>query len=281
MPVYNGEKFLRQALDSLLAQDHYNFELNICDNASTDETAAICEEYCARDQRIHYYGNSSNIGLLANWQRAFEAASSDLFMWAACDDCWSPNYVRTLVDCLLANPQAALAAGRICFIDVNGNPYAGHHDAPACDAGGNLGPAKQLLHQHSVNWLHGIYRRRSVAKFLPAFINGDSWGSDVVFLWEICLATNVVGSNEAILYKRLAGHSSDRTARQRVKWQLWFATALLRPILRSSLPLSKKADLLFAYTSYLKRFTCPEGLYPWVFLWVRAGYHCLLGIDRP
>ena len=105
MPVYNGERFLRQALDSLLAQDYSNFELNISDNASTDGTAAICEWYCARDPRIRYFRNPTNLGILANWRRAFELASSDLFMWAACDDCWSPNYVRTLVDCLLQQPQ--------------------------------------------------------------------------------------------------------------------------------------------------------------------------------
>jgi glycosyltransferase involved in cell wall biosynthesis len=281
MPVYNAEKFLRQALDSLLVQDYSNFELNISDNASIDGTAAICEWYCARDQRIHYYRNPTNLGLLANWGRVFELASSDLFMWAACDDCWSPNYLRTLVDCLLANPQATLAAGRICFIDVNGNLYAGHHNAPAREADGNLGPPKQLLQQHAVNWLHGVYRKGSVAKFLPTFFTGDPWGSDVVLLLEICLATEVVGSNEAIMYKRLEGHRSGHTARQQVKWQWWFARALLRPILWSSIPLSQKADLLQTCALYLKQFFCPGGLRPWVRLWVKAGYYSLIGIDLP
>jgi glycosyltransferase involved in cell wall biosynthesis len=281
MPVYNGGKYLRQALDSLLAQDYYNFELNISDNASTDDTAAICEGYCARDQRLHYYRNPTNLGMLANWERVFELASSDLFMWAACDDCWSPNYLRTLVDCLLANPQATLAAGRICFTDVNGNLYAGHHNAPAHETDGNLGPAKQLLQQHAVNWLHGVYRKRSVAKFLPTFFTGNPWGSDAVLLLEICLATEVVGSNEAIIYKRLAGHTREFTTRQRVKWQWWFAKSLLRPILRSSLPVSKKTDLLHTYALYLQQFFCPGGLCPWILLWVRAAYHTLLKIDRP
>jgi glycosyltransferase involved in cell wall biosynthesis len=52
LPVYNGERFLEAALKSILAQRHENFELIICDNASTDRTADICRDYAARDRRI-------------------------------------------------------------------------------------------------------------------------------------------------------------------------------------------------------------------------------------
>jgi glycosyltransferase involved in cell wall biosynthesis len=52
LPVYNGEKFLEKCLDSLLAQTFSDFELIISDNASTDNTEAICRTYAAQDQRI-------------------------------------------------------------------------------------------------------------------------------------------------------------------------------------------------------------------------------------
>jgi glycosyltransferase involved in cell wall biosynthesis len=280
MPVYNGEKYLRQALDSLLAQDYSNLALYISDNASTDGTPAICEWYCARDQRLHYYRNPTNLGILANWRRAFELAAGDLFMWAACDDCWSPNYLRTLVDCLLSNPQAILAAGRIRFMDVNGNLYAGHHNAPAREANGMLGPAKQLLWQHATNWLHGVYRKEALATFLPTFLTEDPWGSDLLFLLEICLAAEVVGSDEAIMYKRLDGHGPLFTPRKRVQWQWWLVRALLRRVLHSPLPLHKKAGFLPTCVFY-PRFYFQGSLYVWILLWARASYHCLLGEDRP
>ncbi|MEM4134638.1 MAG: glycosyltransferase, partial [Candidatus Micrarchaeia archaeon] len=72
MPVYNGERFIRQALDSLLAQDYENFELIISDNASEDKTPEICLEYAARDKRIRYYRNEKNMGAAWNFKRVFD-----------------------------------------------------------------------------------------------------------------------------------------------------------------------------------------------------------------
>jgi Glycosyltransferases involved in cell wall biogenesis len=63
LPVFNGEKYLAKALDSLLAQEYEDFELIISDNASTDETGRICEKYARQDGRIRYWRNPSNIGL--------------------------------------------------------------------------------------------------------------------------------------------------------------------------------------------------------------------------
>ena len=62
LPVYNGEATLEEALESLLAQTYANFEVIICDNASTDATREICERFVARDPRLRYERNSSNIG---------------------------------------------------------------------------------------------------------------------------------------------------------------------------------------------------------------------------
>jgi glycosyltransferase involved in cell wall biosynthesis len=61
MPVYNGEKYVRQALDSLLTQNFKDFELIISDNASTDNTAEICKRYLEKDNRIEYYRNGHHM----------------------------------------------------------------------------------------------------------------------------------------------------------------------------------------------------------------------------
>ena len=67
MPVYNGERFIRDALESLLAQSFTDFELIISDNASTDTTERICKKYAARDSRIRYVKQSGNIGAALNF----------------------------------------------------------------------------------------------------------------------------------------------------------------------------------------------------------------------
>ncbi len=66
LPVYNGEKFIKEAIDSILAQTFEDFELIISDNASTDKTGEICRAYAAKDQRIRYYRNEKNIGCTVN-----------------------------------------------------------------------------------------------------------------------------------------------------------------------------------------------------------------------
>src|SRR5215510_12797807 len=86
LPVYNGEKFLREALDSLLTQTFEDFELILSDNASTDETPAICRVYAAADKRVRYVRNAANIGVYRNFNRVFQLASGKYFKWAAADD---------------------------------------------------------------------------------------------------------------------------------------------------------------------------------------------------
>lgn len=100
MPVYNGANYIREALDSLLAQTFADFELIISDNASTDKTAQICKEYADRDNRIIYFTQYHNIGAVANFQFVLNSARSALFMWAAHDDKWSKNYLQNSTNIL-------------------------------------------------------------------------------------------------------------------------------------------------------------------------------------
>jgi glycosyltransferase involved in cell wall biosynthesis len=115
MPVYNGEKTIRRALDSLLLQDFKDFELIISDNASTDSTENICQLYASRDIRIRYYRNETNIGSTANFNRLIRLARGKYFMWAADDDFWEPSYVSCMVDALDSNPDAVLS---FCSFDI-------------------------------------------------------------------------------------------------------------------------------------------------------------------
>ena len=99
MPVYNGERYIREALDSLLAQTFKDFELIISDNCSTDGTSDICKEYTSRDSRVRFIRQDKNIGAIANFKFLLEQASGDFFMWAACDDYLeNNNYLSVMVD---------------------------------------------------------------------------------------------------------------------------------------------------------------------------------------
>ena len=93
LPVYNGDEFLEKAIESILGQSFTDFELIISDNASTDKTALICQTYAARDARIRYYRNATNIGGANNGNRTFLLAQGQYFRWAAHDDLCAPELI--------------------------------------------------------------------------------------------------------------------------------------------------------------------------------------------
>lgn len=113
VPVYNGAKYLQKALDALLAQDYSNFEVVISDNASTDGSLAMLEQYAARDSRVHLEVQSSNIGAIGNFTNVLRRARGEYFMWAAVDDFWYPAFVRSAVEQLEAHPDAGVAMSAI------------------------------------------------------------------------------------------------------------------------------------------------------------------------
>jgi len=108
LPVYNGERFLKQALDSLLSQDYEDFELIISDNASTDGTAEICKAYAAKDLRIRYSRNTTNIGSARNYRRVFELARGEFFKWCSHDDLCLPGFLSTCLEVFESAPPSVV-----------------------------------------------------------------------------------------------------------------------------------------------------------------------------
>lgn len=115
MPVYNGERSLRAALDSVLAQSFADFELVISDNASTDQTESICRAYAARDRRIRYVRQPVNLGAERNFRYVLNEASGEYFMWAAADDVRSPDYLALNLNFLECHPDYVASTSPVKF----------------------------------------------------------------------------------------------------------------------------------------------------------------------
>ncbi len=94
MPVYNGELFIRKALDSILSQTFTDYELIISNNASTDDTSLICEEYAKKDKRIRYIKQQKNMGPLWNFNFVLQNATNEYFLWVAADDVLLPQFIE-------------------------------------------------------------------------------------------------------------------------------------------------------------------------------------------
>lgn len=120
LPVYNGERYLRDTMESLLVQTFTDFELIISDNASTDGTEKMCREYVARDSRVRYVRNDRNLGPAANYNVSLDQARGELFKWCAADDVCAPTFVEKCVAALDANPDAVNAYPLTRIIDSDG-----------------------------------------------------------------------------------------------------------------------------------------------------------------
>ena len=122
VPVYNGERYVAEALDCLLSQTFKDLEVIVSDNASTDATADIVRSYAERDPRVKYYRNPTNIGAQPNYNRTFERAAGKYFKWHACDDLCAPTYLEKCVAALESDPSAVLCQSRTVLIDGAGEP---------------------------------------------------------------------------------------------------------------------------------------------------------------
>lgn len=205
VPVYNGETFLSDALSSLLAQDYGDIELIISDNASTDRTASIAEEYARQDPRLRYYRSHENLGAIPNFNRTLELASGRYFMWAACDDIWERNFIKELVK-LLDGANSAIAFCRFDSIDETG------HHLRSFDLRRLIGlDLESRLKRYLVlgvdlggaNSIHGLMRTemlRCIGGFRPW--NSRGYGVDMNQMFRVLCCGEIVLSDQLLFHKR-------------------------------------------------------------------------------
>lgn len=204
MPVYNGENYIRQALDSLLAQDYPHFELIISDNASTDATQQICREYASIDPRIRYYRNGVNLGMDKNFNRVFELSSGEYFMWAAHDDIWEQNFISRCAKVLRGNPSVVLCYPQAKLIGSNGEVV--EYSFPSFDTRGSGMDLMSRFHVHiwgitNPNPIYGLIRSTALKR--TRLFRGV-FGSDLVLLTELSLLGAFAHIPALLFYLRLA-----------------------------------------------------------------------------
>lgn len=189
LPVYNGERYLRLALDSLLAQDYPNLTFIISDNASTDGTEAICRDFARRDSRISYHRNRTNIGAAANFNQVFHMTgdTQQYFMWASHDDLWHPKYISSCVSALESDSSLCACATNINFIDQDGGPFdyssqfGGYNDMDTVGLGlrQRVSKVTSKLYWYA---FYGVMRRKHLGL---TRLYTNVFGGDVVLLMEL------------------------------------------------------------------------------------------------
>ena len=218
LPVYNGGAYLAQALESILAQSFTDFELIIADNASTDGTPGIIQEYASRDRRIRVQRNEQNIGAAGNFNLAFELARGEYFKWAAHDDVLDPRFLEECIKVLDRDPSVVLCYSRVAQIDEAGN-QTGAYDYPM-----NVGALRAVdrfhdlvLVEHFCIAIFGVHRR-DVLKDTPLI--GKYVGSDRTLLAELALRGRFCEIPDYLFLRREHANTSGRafTVHRRLQW---------------------------------------------------------------
>lgn len=201
MPVFNGEKYIEQAIESILTQTFTDFELVIADNASTDRTEAICRRYAAQDARVRYFRNASNIGAHPNYNRTFEESCGRYFKWAAHDDVLAPEFLAKNVAVLESDPGAVVCQSFLEYIDEN-EAVVGVYDS-ALDGSDLEDPVARFssltLRPHPCYEVMGLFRRSALegSMLLESF-----HGADRALLAEMALRGRFQQVEEPLLIVR-------------------------------------------------------------------------------
>ena len=120
LPVYNGEKYLRESIDSVLCQTYQNWELLIVDDCSVDATPAIAKEYESADSRIKYFRNENNLRLPRNLNKGFSLTKGEYLTWTSDDNRFYPTAIERMVAALQNNPNAQFVFASCRYIDGEG-----------------------------------------------------------------------------------------------------------------------------------------------------------------
>jgi Glycosyl transferase family 2 len=227
LPVYNGDNYLAETLDSILAQTFPDFELIISDNASTDRTEAICRQYAAQDHRIRYVRNPSNLGAAKNYNHAFELARGEYFKWNGHDDPLAPLFLERCVEVLDRDPAIVLCFARNRAIDERGEDY----DVGALTAR-TFAPKPQLespeahvrfyhavVADHPQGAIFGLIRRGILAE-TPLI--GSYRMSDLTLLGELALRGRFHQVSEALQGRRFHSQQGRNLYKSAHLREMWF-----------------------------------------------------------
>jgi glycosyl transferase family 2 len=253
IPTYNYGRFLGKAIESVLAQTWGEFELIVCDNASTDETQEVIASF--DDERIRAYRNDRNLGLFGNFSRCLELARGDLVKFVCSDDWLDRRYLERTVPLMREHPGVALLTTAGFVVDEDGRAFG----LASAELGpGPVVPAPEAIRAQA-RWLNLIGMptstliRRDAAEAAGGFDPRFAPASDI-HLWLKLLARGDLGwVPDPLCHLRVhasKGHDygPDPTESTFLGWEdaaSWPGTPVTPPVLHTALYAEAERSLLY------------------------------------
>jgi len=220
MPVFNGARYIEEAVRSVLAQTYEDWELIISDNGSTDETVAIAKRLAAEDPRIRVFLHDRNRGAAWNYNQVFRLGRGEYFRWAPADDRMAPSYIEQCVAVLDIEPKAVLCYPRTRLIGAAGETIGEYEDRMQLQAQQPWRRATQFILRIGLcNAVLGLHRRETLlgTRLIQPFV-----GSDAVLLLESVLAGTVLEVPAPLFDRRVHPAASHEANRSREDLERWF-----------------------------------------------------------
>jgi glycosyltransferase involved in cell wall biosynthesis len=215
LAVYNGERYLDEAISSILSQTFEDFELVICDNDSSDSTPKICADFAAADGRIRYYRNPVNIGGVRNENRTMFLARGEYFKLAAHDDKIAPEFLEQCVAVLDSEPDCEVCLTASLFIGEDGEVLQTRMSSAGSE------PRRHERIRAIADWsyaceaAYGLMRMSALREVRPQM---NHVHSDRVVLSELALRSPFVVIDEPLFYKRIYEENVYADPRKRMSW---------------------------------------------------------------
>ena len=189
LTTYNGEKYIREQVESILNQTYKNIRLVISDDCSTDKTAEILKEYEKKDDRVVLYSQKKNLGYVKNFEFLLTKVENDLYMLSDQDDVWLPEKIEKSLE-KLKKEDADLVFGDLEVVDENLNTiFPSFGDFMLLNR-----KIKKYIHTYKVNYLYNcvtgctvLSKKKFIEKMLPfpnnsKYLIHDHWLGLVVSL---------------------------------------------------------------------------------------------------
>ncbi len=210
LPTYNrAGSYLKPSLDSLIGQTYKNVEILISDNASEDDTEAVCREYEMHDPRIKYFRRTENIGPWGNANFFRSKVGGEYFLQASDDDIWEPTFLEKCVKLLEANPDAIAAGTNFIEFDDLGRTVSYYPELYYPNAEGLYKRLKQFIlfdeSDAKVMFVYGLWRSEAVANYILT----EYWGWDMNFVFRGLTMGRFVLVNEVLFRKRISATALD------------------------------------------------------------------------
>ncbi len=221
LPVYNGEQFVREAIDSILAQTYLDFELIISDNASTDKTPAICRLYAKNDSRIRFHRNKHNIGPARNFNALVRLSKGEYFQLLAHDDVLAPEFIAKSVQVLDQDSAVVLCFSRQMAIDEASRELGpGRHILPMDASTPRTRFSAVLRNPIGSPIVFGLMRSDILRKTL---LIGCYDVADLILIVELALRGKLHQIQEKLLFHREHPHRSVHDYPTLHSHTVWFA----------------------------------------------------------